>query len=111
MAEVDPVYHAAAEAILTTLPGVKAGKAFGYPAYKVNGKVFAFFGSNGLSLKLPESQVAELIASDPIFQPFSPAEGIVWKAWISMRVNDPADYADHEELLLESLTFVAEGTK
>jgi hypothetical protein len=109
--EINPVYHAAAEAVLLTLPGIKAGKAFGYPAYKVNGKVFAFFGSNGLILKLPEMQVAELIASDPVFQPFSPAEGIVWKAWVSLRVNDPADYANQEGLMLEALTFVAEGAK
>lgn len=103
-------YHAAAEAILLALPGVKAGKAFGHPAYKVNRKIFAFFGSKGLTLKLPEAQVAELIASDPVFQPFSPAEGIVWKAWVAVRVSDPAEYVDHEPLMLESLTFVAEGT-
>ena len=47
------------------MPGVKASKAFGHPAYKVNGKIFAFVGINGIALKLPAQRVQELIAAQP----------------------------------------------
>jgi hypothetical protein len=39
----------------TTKPrSMPGGKAFDYPAYKVNGKGFAFLGSAGAAVKLPK---------------------------------------------------------
>lgn len=100
---------AAVDELLLDMPGVKGGKAFGYPAYKVNGKVFAFVGSNGMAIKLTEKRVSELIGTHPHFQPFHVADGIVWKAWLSIQPEEPAEYAQHEALYQESLTLVAGG--
>jgi hypothetical protein len=39
--------RAALDDLVLGIPGVKGGQAFSYPAYKVNGKVFAFVGGAG----------------------------------------------------------------
>jgi hypothetical protein len=49
------------DGLLLGMPGVKGSKAFGYPAYKVNGKVFAFVGSQGVSIKLPLGSLYQVI--------------------------------------------------
>lgn len=91
------------------MPGVKGGKAFGYPAYKVAGKVFAFVGERGISLKLPESRVQELVAEGNGFRPFEVADGIVWKAWVFIERADAAGYDGEIGLIEESVGFVAGG--
>ncbi|MBZ0279096.1 MAG: MmcQ/YjbR family DNA-binding protein [Anaerolineae bacterium] len=91
------------------MPGVKGGKAFGYPAYKVAGKVFAFVGGKGISLKLPEARVQELIAGAGDIKPFEVADGIVWKAWVSIEHADAAAYEQDVALIEESVGFVAGG--
>ncbi len=106
---VDPVHQAAYEALLVPMPGVKVGKAFGYPAYKVNGKVFAFAGRQGLAIKLPEARVAALAGSKPEFSIFGPTLTIQWKGWLKITPETADHYGEYEPLFLESLTFVAES--
>ena len=69
----DPANKAVLDGLLLGMPGVKASKAFGYPAYKVNGRVFAFVGT-GVSIKLPAPRVQELIATHPDMKPFEVAD-------------------------------------
>jgi hypothetical protein len=59
--------QAALDRFLIGIPGVKGGKAFGYPAYKVNGKIFCFVGGTGVSIKL--ERVMHFL--DSVF-PYSP---------------------------------------
>lgn len=94
--------------LLLPMPGVKGGKAFGYPAYKINGKVFCFVGGAGIAIKLPEKRVAELLAGgNANFSPFEVADGVIWKAWLSIDHDSPAAYAGDVELLEESMLYVA----
>jgi predicted DNA-binding protein (MmcQ/YjbR family) len=109
--KLDPNYHPEAKAFLDKMllhiPGVQGSKAFGYPAYKINGKVFAFVGKNGIAVKLPQERVRELVAQGGAMRPFEPAEGIVWREWVSVQLKDPALYRNYERLLEESIQFVA----
>jgi hypothetical protein len=105
----NPDEKAVYEPILLSLPGVKAGKAFGHPAYKVNGKVFAFAVLRGLTIKLPEDRVNELMADHPDFRYFSPDGNLTWKSWLLIQVSSPDEFADYEPLYMESVQFVAEG--
>jgi len=95
------------DSLLVGMPGVKAGKAFGYPAYKVNGKMFAFVGRNAVSIKLPTARVAELLATHAEMKPFGPAAGIIWKEWVSIFRDNSEDYAQDINLFEESAQFVA----
>ncbi len=92
--------------LLLGMPGVKVGKMFGYPAYKINGKVFAFVGGGGVSIKLPAERVGTLIETEAAMGPFEPASGRVWKEWVSIDHANVADYAQHEALFTESIAFV-----
>jgi hypothetical protein len=89
------------------MPGVSAGHAFGHPAYKVNGRIFAFVGVDGISIKLPARRVAELIASHPTtMQIFKPDGQRSWKEWLSIELPDAHAYNDYAHLLEESVSFV-----
>jgi hypothetical protein len=95
--------------ILLVVPNVKGSKAFGYPAYKIGGKIFAFVGGKGAAMKLPEARVGELIGSRPFLRAFEVAEGVIWKSWLSIDPADPKTYHELESLFLESISFVAGG--
>lgn len=89
------------------MPGVTVGKAFGHPAYKANGKVFAFVGMNGVALKLPAGRVQALMAENPeIMRHFEPADGIVWREWLSLELDDADGYHAYADLMEESVSFV-----
>ena len=101
-------HKAVLDALLLDMPGVKDGKSFGHPAYKIGRKVFCFVGGEGIGIKLPADRVTALINQDEAFSVFEPVEGTVWKEWVSIdRVNSD-DYRNDIALLEESLQFVAE---
>jgi len=93
--------------MVLAMPGVTSGKMFGYPGYKIKGKVFAFVGDEGIGIKLPEDRVNELVGSAPHFAPFEPAPGKVWKEWISIDRETSAAYEKDRALIEESIRFVA----
>ncbi|MCU0497671.1 MAG: MmcQ/YjbR family DNA-binding protein [Anaerolineae bacterium] len=107
MSDYREAVKVALDDLLLKIPNVVGGKAFGYPAYKVAGKMFAFVGGKGIAFKLPRSRVEALLAEHPILHPFEPTEGTVWKEWISLDLDDPADYADYLYLLEEAIAYVA----
>jgi len=91
--------------MLLVMPGVKAGKAFGYPAYKINGKIFAFVGSKGVAIKLPAARVKQLI-NGQIMKPFEAGEGNVWPEWLSIQRDTFEDYEQDAGLFEESVEFL-----
>lgn len=96
---------------LLHIPGVKAGKAFGHPAYKINGRIFALAGERGIVLKLPEARVRELVASSAALLPFGPAAGIVWREWLLVAPENEALFQHYAQLLDEAIQFVAGTTR
>lgn len=101
MNDLDPAYKAAADAALLPLPGVEAGKAFGYYSYKVNGKLFAFLKPRGIAIKLTADRVQELLGTRPEFAMYH------WKAWLVIEPETPDHYEDYEALFVEALSGVA----
>lgn len=94
------------DALVLNIPGVKGGKAFGYPAYKVNGKVFAFVGEVGIALKLPEDRVVELVKDQEEIKPFEVSDGVVWKQWVYIERKNSEDYHQDLNLMEEAIAFV-----
>ncbi len=94
--------------ILLDIPFTKAGTAFGYPGYKNGNKVFCFVGGDGISIKLSPEKIVDLIESFEAFHPFYPAEGILWKGWVSIIYDNSAGYRQHLDLYEESVAFVGE---
>ncbi len=101
----DEVIKAKIDELLLVMPGVKASKAFGHPAYKINGKIFAFVGDKGISIKLPVARVQALI-DGKVMRPFEVAEGYVWKEWISIQRDSSEDYEQDVDLFEESVEFL-----
>jgi hypothetical protein len=93
--------------MLLGMPGVKSGKMFGYPAYKLDGKAFAFVVRNGVAVKLPETRTEALVSGDNGYSYFHPGDGkIVWREWVLIRRDKPEDYRDEYPLFEESLQFL-----
>jgi hypothetical protein len=101
--------RAALDDLLLDVPGVKCGKAFSYPAYKVNGKVFAFVGGAGIALKLPIERVRALVGAEAVYRPFEVADGIIWKSWLSIDRADADEYRADLPQIEEAIAFVAGG--
>ncbi len=100
-------HKAAMDDLLLPLPGVKGGKSWGYPSYKVNGKIFAFVGGNGIAIKLPLLRVKGLADEGGAYKIFEVTDGVFWKEWLSIDRAVSADYEQDLELLEESHQYVA----
>jgi hypothetical protein len=108
MGEYRPELKEQLDVMLTPIPGVKTSRAFGYPAYKVNGRIFAFVGDDGMIFKLSPARADEL-RDQPPFSPFrTSADGKPWTGWVGLDLPDPAAYEDFFDLFIESITFVAD---
>ena len=101
----DESYKSKIDELLLVMPGVKGSKAFGYPAYKINGKIFAFVGSKGVAIKLPATRVKALI-DGKVMKPFEVAEGNVWREWLSIQRESLEDYEQDVGLFEESVEFL-----
>ena len=95
------------DSLVLGMPGVKGSKAFGYPAYKVNGKIFAFVGGGGMILKLGERRVQEVVASRPACKVFEVTDGVYWQAWLNIDHADSEDFVGDLDLIEEAVGFVA----
>jgi hypothetical protein len=78
--------------LLLRMPGVTAGKAFGYPAYKINGKPFALIESSGIALRLPANRIRELIVANGVMRWFEPVKGMIWEEWLAIQRLNASDY-------------------
>jgi hypothetical protein len=92
--------------ILLEIPSVVSGKMFGYPAYYVNGKMFACVYEENVGIKVPEALAKESIGKKGItsFQPLGRAK---MKEWIQINRENPEEFFDDEEILKTSVNFVA----
>ena len=103
--EYNPNTADALKTIMDDVPGAKASKMFGMPAYKVNGKLAVSVFEDGIVAKLGKTRAAEVVGTDGIvyFEPM----GRTWKDWI--RVN--RDYLQHSALFEEAVRYVAENSE
>lgn len=106
----NPEIKAALDKMLLRIPGVQGSKAFGYPAYKINGKVFAFVGGTGVSAKLPQARVRELIEAGGALRPFEVTGGVIWKEWVFLELETPERLRNYSALFDEAIQHVAGTT-
>jgi len=92
--------------MLLSIPGVEAGKMFGYPAYYVNGKMFACLYENGVGMKVPEKLANDLIGKEGI-TPFVPLGRRRMKEWIQITRERSEDYLKDEPIFQSSVEYVS----
>ncbi|MBU1670358.1 MAG: TfoX/Sxy family protein [Actinobacteria bacterium] len=91
-------------------PEVEPRKAFGYPSYSVNGKMFACVYGDGVSIKLPAERAAELVEGEG-YALFEPMEGRKMREWVVVSHADPEEFRADADLLKESLDYVYHASK
>jgi hypothetical protein len=95
------------DSFLLDNPEVEPGKAFGMPAYYINGKVFAGVFGDGATLKVPEDVAADLREREGISE-FSPMAGRVMRSWVLITRENPEDLVEERELFDLALEHVRE---
>ena len=103
----DPLarYNAVAEELVATSPAV-AGKMFGMPCLKNNGKAFAGFYQDAMVFKLSGSRHAEALAL-PGARLFDPTgRGRPMREWVEVPVEHASRWP---ELARAALRYVDEG--
>lgn len=93
------------DALLLEIPGVAEGKMFGYPAFYVNGKLFACIYGGGVGLKVPHVVANELLSEDHI-GPFQPHGKPKMKEWVQIVRARPDDYRKDIDIFRTSVEFV-----
>ncbi|MBM4424916.1 MAG: TfoX/Sxy family protein [Chloroflexi bacterium] len=93
------------DALLLPLPGVTAGKMFGYPAYYVHRKLFACVYGDGVGVKVPEAMANELLTQKHIV-PFQPMGRARMREWIQINRASSEDYEQDQEVFHRAAQFV-----
>jgi len=102
---IDPEHEAVLHKMMDGIDNVIAGKVFGMPGYKVNGKMAVGLFTNGITLKVGAKRAMELIEQAGI-QSFEPSAGRVWKDWILMDGN----FDSHADIFQEAVDYVLKAT-
>jgi hypothetical protein len=105
MATFNPDHEKVLHAMLKDVPTAKASKMFGYPAYKVNGKLAVGLYDNGIVAKVGPQRAKELIGK-PGIETFEPMPGRAWKDWIVLT----GSFDQHRNLFEEAVQYVLTET-
>jgi TfoX/Sxy family transcriptional regulator of competence genes len=98
------------DALLLQIPGVVAGRMFGYPAYYTGRKLFACIYEDGVGLKVPEKIADSLVGQKGIVR-FQPMGRRPMKEWIQINREHSEDYRNDQEILKISIEYVSAATK
>lgn len=98
-------HEAVLDSLLLSLPGVVAGKMFGYPAYYVNRKLFACVYGDAVGVKVREELAKILLLEDHVV-PFQPIGKVRMREWVQINRSRSADYNLDMEIFLASLDYV-----
>ncbi len=102
-----PEHETLLHEIMDDIPQAKAGKMFGMPAYKVNGKLATALFSRGMVVKLGADRVQTVLADgNPDLSVFEPMTGRVWKDWLTIVGN----FTDHKPLFEEAVHYILKET-
>jgi hypothetical protein len=94
------------DSFLLGMPNVLPGQMFGYPAYYVHRKLFACVYEDGVGLKLPLTQVNELVGQPGII-PFVPLGRRRMKEWVQINREQSSDYLQDRAIFERSVVFVS----
>lgn len=101
----DPEHERILHKMLSNNPIAKMGKMFGYPAYKVNGKLAVGLYDTGIVVKVGSKRAKELLGQEGI-EGFEPMAGRIWKDWILLTGN----FESYQPLFEEAVQYVLEET-
>jgi hypothetical protein len=104
---IQSCHKAILDAVLLNIPDVVGGKMFGYPAYYVNGKLFACIYGEGVGVKVPE-EVANKLLSEQHVIPFQPFGKPKMKEWIQINRVRSEDYQMDINIFHTSVEFVSQ---
>lgn len=100
-----PEHKVFLDQIMQTIPLAVPGKMFGYPGYKVNGKLAVGLFDSGIIAKVGAARAGELITAGKV-EAFEPMPGRVWKDWVLVT----GDFEANRELFQEAVVFVEAET-
>lgn len=100
-------HKAVLDSLLLNMPNVAEGKMFGYPAYFVNGKLFACIYGEGVGVKVPE-EVANKLLFEKHVVPFQPLGKPKMREWIQINRTKPEDYRKDIAIFHASVEFVSQ---
>jgi len=106
----NPEHKEVLDAILLPVPGVVAGRMFGYPAYYINRKLFACIYGEGVGIKVPEKVAGSQVGRKGIVR-FQPMGRKPMKEWIQINRKHSEDYRMDQEILKISIDYVSSGVK
>ena len=104
---VEPGHKATLDSLLLNMRSVVEGKMFGYPAYYVNGKLFACIYGEGVGVKLPEMVAGKLLSKKHVV-PFQPLGKPKMREWIQINRERSADYQKDINIFRISVEFVSQ---
>lgn len=104
---VEPSHKVILDSLLLNMPDVVEGKMFGYPAYYVNGKLFACIYDEGVGVKVFE-EVANKFLSEHYVVPFQPLGRPKMKEWIQINRVRSEDYRKDINIFRASVKFVSQ---
>lgn len=99
-------HKAVLDSLLLNMPSVVEGTMFGYPAYYVNGKLFACIYGEGIGLKVPEEVANELLVEEHVV-PFQPLGKPKMREWIQINRARSDDYRKDVDIFRTSVEFVS----
>ncbi|MDX6768573.1 MAG: hypothetical protein SF051_03515 [Elusimicrobiota bacterium] len=95
------------DSLLLGMRGVAEGKMFGFPAYYVNGKLFACLYGSGVGVKVPEHVADKLLSRNDIVH-FQPYGKVKMREWIQINRAKPEDYRKDKRIFCVSVEFVGQ---
>jgi len=105
MAKFDPAHEKVLHDMLRDVPGATPGKMFGFPAYKVNGKLAVGLYETGIVAKVGPARVQALVGK-PGISAFEPMPGRTWKDWVLLT----GSFDQHRALFEEAVRYVQAET-
>lgn len=88
------------------MKGVVPGKMFGYPAYYVDGKLFACLYEDGVGIKVPAADADTLVGRKGIVR-FQPLGKGTMKEWIQINREESDHYLKDRHIFEKSIEFVS----
>ena len=101
----NPEHETILNKIMQDMPQANAGRMFGYPGYKVNGKLATGLHEQGIIVKVGQKRANEIIGQGT-GAPFEPMAGRVWKDWVLLTGN----FEKNKALFKEAVTWVMKET-
>ena len=105
MPDYNPEHETVLHNVMQGMAGATTGKMFGFPAYKVNGKLAVGLQSAGIIAKVGKTRAGELIGQ-PGIGAFEPRSGQVWRDYVLLTDN----FDQHRAVFEEAVRYVLAET-